>query len=111
MMTTQDMYLKYAEQQFKDNDKVQGHIIHLDDKRLVFLGKHEDDQKTWYIGFRNEDGDDTRLKVSPEAMGALFNLYNKPRKTEKTSFPLVIKTLWQVTEKPKDNESKDGGSK
>lgn len=100
-----EKYLKYAEAAFAENTKIRGHIARIDDKRFVFLGKHEDDKDTFCLGFENLDGEQTRLKVSKEAMAALVNLYTHPRKSDPEAFPLKIMTQWLIVEKPENDNT------
>lgn len=56
------------------DNPVRGYLEQLDDTRLVFLGRREDEPNTFYLGFRNGEGVDTKLKVSDEALAALIRL-------------------------------------
>jgi hypothetical protein len=96
-----DILLKSVEKKFADNEKIRGHLAHLDDKRIVFIGNREEDKGTYYVGFRNAEGDDTFLRLSPEAMAMLIQLYRKPRNGDDV-FPICIKKAWQVTFKEKE---------
>lgn len=49
-------------------DELEGYQIDLDDKRHVFVARHED---TFWIQFKNAAGDVTRMKLSIEAGEAL----------------------------------------
>lgn len=64
-----------------------GSTVKLDEVRLVFLGRVEG-STTWYVAFRNSDGEDTKLKLSPEALEALNHLYIlEPVTKLKSTFP------------------------
>ena len=76
-------------------DTVTGHMIRLDDTRLVFLGNSPEHPGIWFLGFRNADGQDTKLTFSPEAMAALLNLATAPT-GPKVSFP--HKHVWRFVE-------------
>jgi len=52
-----------------------GFLERLDDNRLVFVGRNDDEPGTLYLAFRSRDGVDTRLKVSEEAVLAMQRLY------------------------------------
>lgn len=86
----------YAETYFKYNKEVTGHLTYLDDTRLVFLGKRKSEPDTWCVGFRNEIGEDTQIRLSNDAMAALMQLYRKPL-TGKDIFPAKLMTEWRVT--------------
>jgi hypothetical protein len=58
---------------------VTGTTIELDDVRLVFVGRNPDQPGVTYIGFRNEHGEDTKIKISREARAALIDLLMNPR--------------------------------
>lgn len=74
-------------------DKVTGHLLALDKTRLVFLGQNPDEPDLFYLGFRNHGGDDTKLKLSREALGALIKLYLTPFNKLRTTFPHKVKWL------------------
>jgi hypothetical protein len=97
-----DMQLEYIERSFDENAKVTGNLGRLDEKRLVFIGSRKDVEGTWYVGFRNSEGEDTKILLSHEAMAMLVQLYKKHPKGEDV-WPLQIKTAWQVTLKNKDD--------
>jgi hypothetical protein len=78
----------------KTTDRVTGHLVRLDDTRLVFLGESPDHPDTWFLGFRNSDGQDTKLTFSREAMTALVNLSTEPFKGARSAFP--HKVVWRV---------------
>ena len=80
---------------------VRGHIKHLDDKRVVFLGQDPATPDTWCLGFRNADGDDTLLKLSQEAVDAIKWLLTEPFKGDRVRYPYILQTYWVVT--PKEN--------
>lgn len=75
-------------------DPVTGHIIKLDETRLVFLGEHPDKPDTWFMGFRNSDGKDTKLTFSREALSALVDLATNRSRGERVTFP--HKRVWRV---------------
>ena len=77
-------------------DTVTGHMIRLDDTRLVFLGNSPEHPGTWFLGFRNADGQDTKLTFSQEAMAALLNLATTPHTGPKVNFP--HKRVWRFVE-------------
>lgn len=97
-------YMEKAEQAFEENSQIKGHLARLDNRRLVFIGRRDDDKECLYIAFRNPEGDDTRLKLTREAMAMLVQLYNKPAKGEDI-FPLVIKTEWKIVAREKINDA------
>lgn len=70
-----------------------GLLAHLTEGRLVFLGRHDARPDTWLIGFRNADGDDTRLALSDEAMAWLVSLHDtfSSGGTFRDTFPPPIK--------------------
>jgi len=98
------MATKHIEQSFAENEKIRGNLGNLSDGRLVFIGEHQDNKDEWYIAFRNSEGDDTRLRLSKEAIAMLVQLYNRHPKGDDV-FPLRIKMAWQVVVKEKDGES------
>lgn len=102
-MTPDD--LKHVEKLFEENDQIRGHLAHLSEGRLVFIGEHPDANNCWCIAFRNEAGDDTRIKLSKEAMAILVQLYNrKPNGMD--VFPLRIRMPVVVTiREPEDSLS------
>jgi hypothetical protein len=55
--------------------EILGYLEQLDDTRLVFLGQREDEPNTFYVGFRNSEGVDTKLTLSRIAMDALIHLH------------------------------------
>lgn len=103
------LFLKSVERSFEENDKVRGSLAELSDDRLVFIGEHPDNKDEWYIGFRNSEGEDTRLRLSKEAMSMLMQLYKKHPKGN-DPFPLRIKTMWQVTVLEKSDGATVGSS-
>jgi hypothetical protein len=76
----------------------------LSDGRLVYIGEKPGNRDEWYVAFRNEAGDDTRLRLSKEAMAILVQLYKQHPKGDDV-WPLQIKTAWQVVVKDKDAEN------
>ena len=54
--------------------RIKGRIHTLEDGREVFVGHKVPGDETYFIRFKNKDGDDTRLKLSPEAFDALFKM-------------------------------------
>ena len=95
-----DLQLEYLEKAFDDNAKIKGNLGSLSDKRKVFIGSKEGEKGVWYVAFRNEEGADTYLKLSHEAMAMLMQLYKKHPKGDDI-WPLVIAAQWQVTLKEK----------
>lgn len=85
-----------AEKAFAFNAEVKGHATYLDDGRIIFIGKHPGHQGEWFLGFRNLEGYETKLRLSYEAMAHLVKLYNRKPNGEEI-FPMTIKTAWQVT--------------
>lgn len=73
-----------------------GHVIKLDDTRFVFLGVSESKPGLYFLGFRNYDGQDTKLMFSPEALTALVKLATETPKTERVEFP--HKMVWRVVQ-------------
>ncbi len=72
---------------------VRGHIKMLDDTRLVFVGEEScSDDKL--LGFRNANGEDTKVRLSQEAYEALKYLITEPFKGKRVGFP--YKLQWQV---------------
>lgn len=51
--------------------QVLGRLVRLDDIRLVFVGRCDEDPSIIYIGFRNSESEDLKLRVSREAFEAL----------------------------------------
>ena len=49
-------------------DQLEGYRVDLDDKRHVFVARHDD---AFWIQFKNADGDVTRMRLSIEAGEAL----------------------------------------
>src|SRR4051812_9889117 len=88
--------VKQVEQAFAENAKIRGNLGTLSDGRLVFIGEKQENRDEWYIAFRNAEGDDTRLRLSKEAMATLVQLYKQHPKGNDT-WPMQIKTAWQVT--------------
>ena len=99
-----ELVLKSVERSFAENEKVRGNLGKLSDGRLVFIGKHPDNKDDWFIAFRNSDGDDTRLRLSKEAMAMLAQLYKQHPKGDDV-FPLQIKMAWQVVVKEKAHDA------
>lgn len=95
--------LQHIEQEFAENDKVRGSLAKLSDGRVVFIGEREGNKDDWFIGFRNSAGDDTKLRLSKEAMSMLMQLYKQHPKGDDV-WPLQIKTAWQVVVKDKEEE-------
>ena len=56
-----------------DETRVKGCVHAFDDGREVFVG-HRGDDETYFVRFKNRDGEDTRIKLSPEAFDALFKM-------------------------------------
>jgi len=52
-----------------------GFLERLDDNRLVFVGRDDDEPGTLYLAFRSDTGVDTRFKCSEEAVLAVQRLY------------------------------------
>ena len=81
---------------------VRGYMEQLDDTRIVFLGRREGEPGTFYLGFRNAEGVDTKLKVSDEGLAALIRLRLalSTSKDEMRDFPhgTVWKHHWVVQE-------------
>lgn len=55
---------------------VTGHMIRLDDIRIVFVGTDTDQPSSTCIAFRAKDGRDLKLSISKEAAAALRSLLN-----------------------------------
>lgn len=53
--------------------QIKGFKRELSKNRQVFVG-HLPNNKTYYIRFKNENGEHTRLKLSPEAFAALIEM-------------------------------------
>jgi hypothetical protein len=51
---------------------ITGHLIELSENRLVFVGR-EGDSGDWYLAFRSAEGEDTKIRLSDEAMLAFDN--------------------------------------
>lgn len=77
---------------------IRGHVKRLDEKRLVFVGQNPAVADTWYLGFRNAEGEDTKIALSKEAYEALKWLMTEPFKGERVRFPYVVNTYWEVRE-------------
>jgi hypothetical protein len=73
---------------------VTGHLIRLDATRLVFLGESPAKPDTYFLGFRNAEGNDTKIMFSREAVAALVKLATEPLKGERVEFP--HKMEWRV---------------
>jgi len=58
--------------------EVLGRTIHLSDGRLVFFGTSAETPESYYLGFRNAEGDDKKLILSREAKDALAILLKDP---------------------------------
>lgn len=80
-------------------DTVTGHLIDLDDTRLVFVGASPDHPGVFFVGFRNSQGEDTKLKLSQEAVKALVKLVIKPPRGKKVHFPQTLNKTWRVVSK------------
>jgi hypothetical protein len=75
-----------------------GYVIELEGKRLVFVGKLPGNiLNSYYVGFRNFEGSDTKLKLSKEAMEALIQLYSKLEAAPGTD-PFPERESWAVVE-------------
>ncbi len=79
---------------------VLGDLHHLEGGRLVFLGTRSNEPGTWYVGFRNSEGDETKFKLSEEAMQALIELVASYPSTDPQPFPFRsrIKFTWREVE-------------
>jgi hypothetical protein len=55
---------------------VLGFLEHLDNNRLVFVGRSDDRPGVVFLGFRR-DGVDTRMAISEEAFMAMVRLYTQ----------------------------------
>jgi len=82
--------------QFEDCP-VRGHFKMLDDTRLVFVGEDPAKPETVYLGFRNEDGEDTKISLSLEAYQALKYLITEPFKGKRAGFPYKLSWQLQIT--------------
>jgi hypothetical protein len=72
---------------------VRGAHTKLSDGRLVFVGRSPTHPGV-FIGFRNEEGEDTKLVLSHEAAKALGELLDSPWGDE--PFPQGGKTGWRL---------------
>ena len=79
---------------------VRGHLKMLDDTRLVFVGGNPDKPDTVNIGFRDSEGEDTKINLSKEAYEALKWLMTEPFKGRKEPFPYKLQWKLEVTEQP-----------
>ena len=77
---------------------VQGHLKMIDDVRLVFIGQDPNKTDIYYLAFRNEDGEDTKIKLSTEAYNALKCLISEPFKGKRVGFPYKLEWSINVTE-------------
>lgn len=57
--------------------EVLGEIAHLSDGRFVFVGSDDEKPETRYVGFQNEDGHQTRIKLSLEAARELRHMLSR----------------------------------
>lgn len=78
---------------------VRGHLKMLDDTRLVFIGENPDVPDVACLGFRNEEGVDTKIKLSKEAYEALKQLMTERFKGKRQPFPYKLQWQLEVTEK------------
>jgi hypothetical protein len=60
------------------NDTVLGRRIELSEGRVVFVGSRKGNPNERFIGFKNSEGDDTKLRLSKEAADALVLLLTDP---------------------------------
>ena len=75
-----------------DEPKIKGCIHTFDDGREVFVGHRDPGDGTYFVRFRNKDGDDTLLKLSPDAFNVLFKM--------KEACDRGGKPYWQVVHRP-----------
>lgn len=81
-----------------ENCPVRGHLKMLDDTRLVFVGENPEQPDSVYLGFRNDEGEDTKIHLSREAYEALKYLINEPFKGKRMPFPYTLSWQIQLTE-------------
>jgi hypothetical protein len=70
--------------------KVSGKHIDLDERRYVFVGLCDEEPNTIFIGFRNAEGEETRLSISAEARDALVALLHRVRRDADSKWELVV---------------------
>lgn len=58
---------------------ISGHKVDLDEKRSVFVGRNVEPDGLTYIKMVNEEGHETRLKISQEAREALVALLSNDK--------------------------------
>ena len=58
--------------------KALGRMLKLPGGRIVFLAEHPEEPGTFLVGFKNSDGDDTKLILSAKALDALVALRGEP---------------------------------
>jgi hypothetical protein len=74
-----------------------GRAVRLDDTRVVFVGRIEGVDEV-FVGFRNAEGRDTKLRLSPEAFDALVWLHkNTDGYTERFPQSEQGDMVWQVS--------------
>lgn len=86
---------------------VRGHLEQLDENRHVYLGQDPNRPGLWFLGFRNEDGDDTLIVLTDEAFQALKHLMTKPFKGKRIPYPYKAEWELVVQEKPNDESVDD----
>jgi hypothetical protein len=89
-----------------DDCPVRGHLKMIDDTRLVFVGENPDRPDAVCLGFRNSEGEDTKIILTKEAYEALKWLITEPFKGKRQSFPYKLQWKLEVTEKPSKEEDK-----
>jgi hypothetical protein len=72
-----------------------GRKITLSDGRIVFLGQCEENKEHWHIAFRSNEGTDTYLVLSDEAMTALMALFANPGVNGEGPCDFPHRHVWQ----------------
>ncbi len=82
--------------------EIEGRLVGLSDGRMVFLAEHPKEPGMFYVGFKNKDGDDTKLKLSADALDALVAMRTDPIVgTPERTFPhKPAPKEWRVVDKP-----------
>lgn len=80
--------------------KILGRLVGLSRGRVVFLAPHPTKPHLYYVGFINEDGDETKLIMSGEALDALVAMRTDPLVgTPERAFPSKPKPpVWRLVE-------------
>lgn len=86
---------------------IHGHLRKLDEDRSVWLGQHEEH---YYVKFTN-DGVETRIRLTPEALQALDDLYRRNYADILCAWERLEENVWKVVVEAKsDNEGSYSGA-